>query len=256
MRLEPPRVGVLSLHQFVNHGGAEFVVFRATPPDVTAGVRVGDVDYPAFPGSSVGISDPAVRVAFFVLGYDQDLQRADQRVRARSPPATRRRARSNAAVSRSRSPSRASRSTIDFLQRVVPAIAQNTPGAGIDTNDLLKGFLKINAICGGRTTRRSRSWRRSRSRRCCGARRSRSCGNTAVESRFADYRTYFYKGKEIDQQVHLGFDLASLQQAPVPASNRGVVDLRELPRHLRQLRRDRSRPRRAVALCPHLDDRT
>ena len=50
VRLEPPRVGVVSLHHFVNHGGAEFVVFRATPPDVTAGVRVGEVAYPAFPG--------------------------------------------------------------------------------------------------------------------------------------------------------------------------------------------------------------
>ena len=40
-------------------------------------------------------------------------------------------------------------------------------------------------------------------------------GNTNVESRFADYRTYFYKGKEIDRQVHLGYDLASFQQAPV-----------------------------------------
>ena len=28
--------------------------------------------YPAFPGPSAGIADPAVRVAFFVLGYDQD----------------------------------------------------------------------------------------------------------------------------------------------------------------------------------------
>jgi murein DD-endopeptidase MepM/ murein hydrolase activator NlpD len=48
-------------------------------------------------------------------------------------------------------------------------------------------------------------------------------GNTAVQSRFADYRTYFHNGKEIDRQVHLGFDLASLQQAPVPASNSGTV---------------------------------
>jgi len=47
--------------------------------------------------------------------------------------------------------------------------------------------------------------------------------NTAIESRFADYRTYIYKDKEIDQQVHLGFDLASLQRAAVTASNRGVV---------------------------------
>jgi hypothetical protein len=29
VRLEPPRVGVLSLHHFVNHGGPEFVVFHA-----------------------------------------------------------------------------------------------------------------------------------------------------------------------------------------------------------------------------------
>ena len=33
-------------------------------------------------------------------------------------------------------------------------------------------------------------------------------GNSQVEALFADHRTYFYKGKEIDQQVHLGFDLA------------------------------------------------
>ena len=65
---------MLSLHHFVNHGGPEFVVFRATPADVAAGVRVGEVEYPAFPGTSVGISDPAVRVGFFVLGYDQDLK--------------------------------------------------------------------------------------------------------------------------------------------------------------------------------------
>ena len=44
-------------------------------------------------------------------------------------------------------------------------------------------------------------------------------GNTQVESRFADHRTYIYEGKEVDQQTHLGFDLASTQQAPVTASN-------------------------------------
>ncbi len=48
-------------------------------------------------------------------------------------------------------------------------------------------------------------------------------GNAQVESRFADRRTYFHDDKEIDKQVHLGFDLASLQRAPVHASNAGVV---------------------------------
>ena len=48
-------------------------------------------------------------------------------------------------------------------------------------------------------------------------------GNSQVEASFADHRTYFYKGKEVDQQVHLGFDLAVTQHVPVIAANSGIV---------------------------------
>lgn len=40
---------------------------------------------------------------------------------------------------------------------------------------------------------------------------------------FAQSRTYLYQGKEVDRQTHLGFDLASLAHAAVPAANRGTV---------------------------------
>jgi len=39
-------------------------------------------------------------------------------------------------------------------------------------------------------------------------------GNSQVEASFADHRTYFYKGKEVDQQDHLGFDLAVTSRVP------------------------------------------
>ena len=42
-------------------------------------------------------------------------------------------------------------------------------------------------------------------------------------SAFADQRTYIYEGREVDQQTHLGYDLASVAQSPVPAANRGTV---------------------------------
>lgn len=42
-------------------------------------------------------------------------------------------------------------------------------------------------------------------------------------ARFADYRTYYYKGKQIDKQVHLGQDLASVAQAEIIAENAGEV---------------------------------
>ena len=222
VRLEPPRVGVLSLHHFINHGGPEFVVFRATPADVTAGVRVGEVEYPAFPGSSVGIQDPAARIAFFVLGYDQD-RAAPISVFAQDVAGNQ----ATSPVEHRVTPKPFAKSRIEineaFLQRVVPAIAQNTPGANIDTSDLVKGFLSINRDLRRQNndaitklaakTRPEMMWRDAFSQ----------LGNTSIQSRFADYRTYFNNGSEIDQQVHLGFDLASLQQAPVTASNRGEV---------------------------------
>ena len=38
--------------------------------------------------------------------------------------------------------------------------------------------------------------------------------NSQVESAFADFRTYTYRGKEVDRQVHLGFDLAKTANVP------------------------------------------
>ena len=43
------------------------------------------------------------------------------------------------------------------------------------------------------------------------------------EASFADVRSYMYQGKKIDQQVHLGYDLASTQHMGVQASNAGQI---------------------------------
>ena len=45
----------------------------------------------------------------------------------------------------------------------------------------------------------------------------------ARESYFADRRSYFYQGKKIDEQVHLGYDLAQTTNMPVKAANSGRV---------------------------------
>jgi murein DD-endopeptidase MepM/ murein hydrolase activator NlpD len=44
-----------------------------------------------------------------------------------------------------------------------------------------------------------------------------------AEATFADLRNYFYHGKKIDQQVHLGYDLAVTQHVGVEASNDGRI---------------------------------
>jgi len=47
--------------------------------------------------------------------------------------------------------------------------------------------------------------------------------HSQAESSFADKRTYFYHGNKIDEQVHLGYDLAGTQHMGVEASNDGRV---------------------------------
>ena len=47
--------------------------------------------------------------------------------------------------------------------------------------------------------------------------------HSQAEATFADKRTYIYHGKKIDEQVHLGYDLAVTQHVGVEASNDGRV---------------------------------
>ena len=67
--------------------------------------------------------------------------------------------------------------------------------------------------------------------------------HSQAEATFADLRNYIYQGKKIDQQVHLGYDLAVTQHASelgLPGDGAASVWARA-PRHLWQLRRGRPR---------------
>jgi murein DD-endopeptidase MepM/ murein hydrolase activator NlpD len=223
VRLEPPQVSVLSTFHYVNHGGSEFVVYRATPADVVSGVRVGNVEYPGFPATAVGItSDPALRVAFFALLFDQDLS-TDFQVFARDPADNEARA----ALDHQVFPKPYSKSRIEiddrFIGRVVPAIATNSPQEQIPTDDLLSGFLKINSDLRRKNNQYLTDLAKKSAPEMLFKGAFQQLGNSQVEARFADTRTYIYKGKEIDRQVHLGFDLAVTANIPVVAAERGVI---------------------------------
>jgi murein DD-endopeptidase MepM/ murein hydrolase activator NlpD len=224
VRLQPPQVAVLSQFHYINHGGSEFVVYRATPEDVQSGVRVGDKEYAGFPAKGAGIttSDPALRVAFFALLFDQDLN-TPITVFARDPAGNQ----VVAPLDHMVFPKPYAKSKIEiddrFIGRVVPAIASNSPNEGIDTGDPVKGFLTINRDL----RRKNNAYIDSLAAKSSPDLQFRDAfqqlGNSQVEAKFADTRTYFYKGKEIDTQVHLGFDLAVTANVPIVASQRGTV---------------------------------
>ena len=46
---------------------------------------------------------------------------------------------------------------------------------------------------------------------------------SASKASFGDQRTYMHNGTKIDEQTHMGQDLASVAHAPIPAANDGKV---------------------------------
>jgi murein DD-endopeptidase MepM/ murein hydrolase activator NlpD len=229
VRLEPPRIAVLSTKHYVNHGGSEMVAYKATPADVASGVRVGDIEYAGFPASGAGATnaDPSTRIAFFALLHDQPL---DTPIAAFARDEAGNQAMATFVDNVFEKPFRKSRLDIDdkFINRVVPDILEHSPELKLtapaqDSPEMLAAFLKVNgelrrinadqiAAMAAKTSPR-RLWE--------GA--FVQLGNSQVEASFADRRTYIYKGKEVDRQTHLGFDLAVTEHVPVAAANAGTV---------------------------------
>jgi murein DD-endopeptidase MepM/ murein hydrolase activator NlpD len=219
VRLSPPVLSVLSSKTYVAQGGAEAVVYRVGEGTQRDGVEAGDW---FFPGAPVP-GRPGERFALFAIPYDL----ADvSKVRL---------------VAEDDAANRSERSFIDqffarpfgtdtislderFFEKVVPEILGQTPALS-DRGSLLDNYLQIN--------RDLRQANNTELRDLAAKTRGEFLWHGtflpfpkgAVRSSFADRRTYLYDGRKVDQQDHLGFDLASTQQAPVPAANRGMVVL-------------------------------
>jgi hypothetical protein len=225
VRLEPPRISVLSTKHYLNHGGSELVVYRVSPPDVDSGVRVGDKEYAGFEARGAGMAgvDGSTRVAVFALLHDQALSTP---VVAFARDAAGNEAHVSFIDQVFEKPFRRSRIQIDdrFMGRVVPEILSHSPQVSVDNpGDLLAGFLKVNGELRRINATQIEAVTKDSSRERLWEGAFTQLGNSQVEAAFADARTYVYKGKEIDQQTHLGFDLAVTAAVPVLAANRGRV---------------------------------
>src|SRR5439155_1513795 len=203
------------------------VVYRATPADITSGVRVGDVEYAGFPAAGAGATGagPDVKVAFFALLHDQDLRTP---ITAFVRDDAGNEAKASFVDNVFEKPFKKSRIELDdkFIDRVVPEILEHSPELKMPApseGDMLPAFLKIN----GELRRINADEIAAFAAKTSPARLWEGpfiqLGNSQVEARFADARTYVYKGKDVDHQVHLGFDLAVTARTPVVAANAGTV---------------------------------
>jgi hypothetical protein len=211
--LTPPRVDLESVQNNVNQGGACVVAYTLSEEPGKTGVLVGKR---FFPGFRLHNGKYAVLFAFpwdlEPAQFKPVLLAADKAGNERTRPVP-----VNAIPRHFRSDS--INVSDSFLEDKMPQFQSIYP----DITRPIDLFLKVNSDLRdkndalleqlGRQTAAEPLWRGAFLR----------LPNSAPRAGFADARDYYYQGRKVDHQTHLGVDLASLQAALVPAANDGVV---------------------------------
>jgi len=210
---QPPRLQVDDDQHYLNQGGAELVTFQASGYWTEAGVHVGGYTFRSFP-----LPGKSKDQRFSLFAYPWDLAPdVVPRVYARNPTGTEVIGRFHFKVFPKAFRARDLEITDDFLEKVVNQI---DPGG---SGDLLDRFLRINGALRRKNNQTLADLRFKTEPKRLWNGAFVQLANSKVESHFADLRTYIYKGRKVDQQVHLGFDLAVTQHTPVVAANDGRV---------------------------------
>ena len=210
--LTPPRIDVVATTRYLHPGGVGVVVFRVSDA-ARADVRVGTTA--TFPSFAAGAAERVALVALpfdFVPGTPLKVTAEDDAGNGASR-----------GIAFEMLPRRFRRDRIEvrdaFLELKVPELLPQRP----PSQPLLDGFLVINRDLRRQAEEAKRTFAAKTADRPLWEGPFVQPPNTKVFSNFAETRTYTYGGREIDTQVHYGYDLASTRQAPVPAANKGVV---------------------------------
>lgn len=214
---QPPEIEVLSRAHNINQGGAGLVIFRTSEACSQSGVQVGDK---FFPGHAGYFKDSRVYLAFIALGFRQG---TDTAIFVKAADLAGNQAKGGLNYHLRRKEFKRDRINISdgFLKRKIAGFPSEIPLN--EDQPLLDKFLRINrdlreanyqtiaATC--RDTDLQLHWKGDFLR----------LPKSANRAGFADHRTYLHNGRQIDQQVHMGIDLASVAHSPVPAANDGIV---------------------------------
>jgi hypothetical protein len=213
--LSAPRVIPDDAQHYINQGGMELVTMTASGSWNSVGVRVDGYTFRSFPlpGKS-----PNERFAMFAYPWDlpPDVSPVVYASNAAGTTATAhfwfkvfpKKFRTRDFV--------LDDSLMEKLVQSVDPTGQLAPGP-----DLLARFLKINGEMRRKNNQQLADLRFKTEERVLWRGPFLHWGKE--EADFADVRNYIYRGKQVDRQVHLGFDLSDVANGPVMAANDGRV---------------------------------
>jgi murein DD-endopeptidase MepM/ murein hydrolase activator NlpD len=213
--LSVPRVIPDDLRHYINQAGMELVTFTASGSWNEAGVKVGTHTFRSFPLPGKGADR---RFSMFAYAWDLPSDLTPM-VYARNQVGTEAEGRFWFKLFPKKFRER------DFLldDALMEKLVNNIdPGGTLAPGpDLLSRFLAINGEMRRKNNQQLAGLRAKTEEKVLWSGPFIHYGKE--EANFADVRDYKYKGKMVDRQVHLGFDLSDVANAPVNAANDGRV---------------------------------
>ncbi|NCC24252.1 MAG: M23 family metallopeptidase [Deltaproteobacteria bacterium] len=210
---KPPSVAVLTHQHYVNQGGCGLVIFKPGEAVVRAGVEIGKWFFPGYTDQDGDV------FCYFAFPYDADPKVDQPRILLEDQAGNVQKSGFSCHVRAKKFPRDQINIDDSFLTAVMPQFRHLFP----ETENELELFLKVNRelrpqnramlVAMGQNTSSTPLWSGAFVRQ----------PRAATRATFGDHRTYFYNKDRIDEQTHLGVDLASTLRAEVPASNDGRV---------------------------------
>ena len=219
VRLTPPSLQVTSSRMYISQGGCELVTYRVGETAQRDGVQAGPWWFPGYPLPGGGSRD---RFALFAAPYDTDSP--DIRLIAADDAGNESR-RDFLDIFKAKS-FREDTFTISdaFIAGVVAEIIHQTAEIQ-DRGNPLENFLAVNRDLRLKNDATIKNLAQKTRPEFLWSKPFLMLPNGKVTAAFGDRRTYRYQGETVDRQTHLGYDLASTQNADIPSPNDGVVVL-------------------------------
>ena len=210
----PPQVVADGVQHYINQGGSEMAVFTPSGAWTEAGVKVGDYTFRSFPLPN----HPGQYFSLFAFSYQLPVATPIY-VYAGNP---------SGATAKTQFwykvfPKKFRASTIQLESMNIDRIVNQIDTQHKIPGDLVQRFIYINSVMRKENNKTLYDLRLQTEPKFLWTGAFLPMVDSTVESRFADDRTYTWQGKKVDEQTHLGFDLAKLAHSPIPASNDGRV---------------------------------
>ncbi len=211
---KPPKVSIIHSERYIQVGGAGIVVYRAED-SVKQGVKINDTYHPGFP-----VTDGSDFKFISYIAVPHSAETINESIIIAEDGAGNRTIKRFTPVLKKKN-LKQDRINIgdNFLNTKIPEFEEHYPEM---EGDLVQKYLYTN-----RTVRKLNNQKihdlcmNPDPKRLWSGSFLRMAGSGRAG--FADHRTYYYQDKAIDNQVHLGMDIASTQHVGIKAAGSGKV---------------------------------